>query len=501
MRTLAAIDVGANAIRLAVATVDGNGRMTVVERVREPVRLGTDVFSSGIVSEVSLERVTEAFVRMRALVDRHGATEVRAVGTSALREATNQELVLDRVFQASGIDVEVVGADEEARLIFLGVTSKVDLKGRRAVLIDIGGGSVEITLAADNRLLSTRSFKLGAVRLLQVLEENKYGQRQFSRLVDEYVGAIDKLLRQEMEDGVDLCIGTGGNIESLGELCQAMSRENRGGRFTASDLDVTLKRLQGLTVPERVQQLGLRPDRADVIVPAAIVLQHLVKLSGVDTVTVPEMGLREGLLVEMAAASDGKRHTPPRDQLMNWAVRLGRKYAFDEPHGTTVAKLAGQLFDATKAIHRLDDEQRLLLEVASLLHDIGHFVSVSKHHKHTFYLLRATPVLGLTDTQMAVVANVARYHRKSPPKPHHRGYTELSPRDRVITSKLAALLRLADALDTQHQGQSIDVSVEHDRRQLVLRLKGTGDLLLEKWKLVKKAGMFEEVFSLKCLVE
>jgi exopolyphosphatase/guanosine-5'-triphosphate,3'-diphosphate pyrophosphatase len=501
MRTLAAIDVGANAIRLAVATVDGNGRITVIERVREPVRLGTDVFASGIVTEVALERVTEAFVRLRALIDRHGATQVRAVGTSALREASNQELVVDRVFQASGIDVEVVGADEEARLIFLGVASKVDLKGRRAVLIDIGGGSVEITLVADGRLLSTRSFKLGAVRLLQVLEENKYGQRQFSRLVDEYVGAIDKLLRQEMGDGVDLCIGTGGNIESLADLCQAMSRENRGGRFTAGDLDAALKRLQALTVPERIQQLGLRPDRADVIVPAAIVLQHLVKLSGVETVTVPDVGLREGLLADMAAASDGKRHAPPRDQLMNWAVRLGRKYAFDEPHGTTVAKLAGQLFDATKALHRLEDEQRLLLEVAALLHDIGHFVSVSKHHKHTHYLLRATPVLGLTDTQMVIVANVARYHRKSAPMPHHRGYMELSPKDRVITSKLAALLRLADALDTQHQGQLIDLAVEIDRRQCVLRLKGKGDLLLEKWKVMKKAGLFEDVFSLKCVVE
>jgi exopolyphosphatase/guanosine-5'-triphosphate,3'-diphosphate pyrophosphatase len=320
-------------------------------------------------------------------------------------------------------------------------------------------------------------------------------------LVDEYVGAIDKLLRQDMGDGVDLCVGTGGNIESLADLCQAMSRDNRGGRFTASDLDAALKRLQALTVPERIQQLGLRPDRADVIVPAAIVLQHLVKLSGVETVTVPEVGLREGLLADMAAASDGKRHSPPRDQLMSWALRLGRKYAFDEPHGATVAKLAGQLFDATKALHRLDDEQRLLLEVAGLLHDIGHFVSVSKHHKHTYYLLRATPVLGLTDAQMAVVANVARYHRKSAPKPHHRGYMELSPKDRVVTSKLAALLRLADALDTQHQGQLIDLAVEYDRRQFVLRLKGTGDLLLEKWKVVKKAGLFEDVFSLKCLVE
>jgi exopolyphosphatase/guanosine-5'-triphosphate,3'-diphosphate pyrophosphatase len=501
MRTLAAIDVGANAIRMTVAALDDGGRVSVLDRVREPVRLGTDVFTAGAVSEESIERVTDAFTRLRELVDRHGATQVRAVGTSALREATNQELVLDRVFQTSGIDIEVVNPDEEARLIFLGVASKVDLKDKRALLIDIGGGSVEISLVSDGRLLSTSSFKLGAVRLLQVLEEKKYGERQFSRLVHGYVTAIEKHLRQEMGQPVDLCIGTGGNIESLADLCRAGSAEKRDGRFSQGELDTVLKRLQSLTVAERIQELGLRPDRADVIVPAAIVLQHVLGLAGTVEVMVPQVGLREGLLADMTSALDGKRHAPPRDQLVSWALRLGRKYGFDELHGTATARLAVQVFDATKNLHHLDHEHRLLLELAALLHDVGHFISVSKHHKHTFYLLTANPILGLSESQMAIVANVARYHRKSPPKPHHRGYMALGPKERVVTSKLAALLRLADALDTQHKGKVTDLTVESNRRQLVIRLKSDGDLLLEKWKVMNKAGMFEEVFSLKCVVE
>jgi len=243
------------------------------------------------------------------------------------------------------------------------------------------------------------------------------------------------------------------------------------------------------------------PCAADVIVPAAIVLQHVLALAGTVDVLVPQVGLREGILADMASASDGKRHAPPRDQLMSWALRLGRKYAFDEPHGTTVARLATQLFDATKAVHHLDHEHRLLLELAALLHDIGHFINVSQHHKHTYYLLTANPILGLSDAQVAIVANVARYHRKSPPKPHHRGYTALGSKERVATSKLAALLRVADALDTQHKGKVTDLIVDSNRRELAIRLKGDGDLLLEKWKVMKKAEMFEEVFSLKCTVE
>jgi len=498
--TLAAIDVGANAIRMAVARFD-EGRLVFVDRIRESVRLGTDVFTGGAVSETTLERVTDAFIRLRSAIDQHGAAHIRAVGTSALREATNRELVVDRIFQASGVDVDVISAEEEARFIFLGVASKIDLKGRRALLIDIGGGSVEITFAEDDRLLSTTSFKLGAVRLLQVLGERKHDERAFSRLVHSYVGAVRKQLRHHMGQPIDLCVGTGGNMEALADLCRQGKGSDHAGAITPASLDATLKALQTHAIAERIQKFGLRPDRADVIVPAAIVLQHIVALAGVRDVIVPEVGLKEGLLVEMTSALDGGRKDAHRDQLMSWALRLGRKYAFDEPHGTAVARLAGQLFDAMRPLHRLEDGHRLLLEVAALLHDIGHFVSVSKHHKHTYYLLTATPVLGLTEIQMAIVANVARYHRKSVPKPHHQGYAALSPKDRVVTSKLAALLRLADALDGEHDNQVSDVTVRHDRGHAVLGPKGGGDVLLVKWKVMKKAELFEDVFGVKLLVE
>jgi exopolyphosphatase / guanosine-5'-triphosphate,3'-diphosphate pyrophosphatase len=269
----------------------------------------------------------------------------------------------------------------------------------------------------------------------------------------------------------------------------------------ADDLETLVKRLQGLTFEERVRQLRLRPDRADVLVPASIVLQKIVKQAGVDEVLIPRVGLKDGLLIDMVEELYGEKKYSPRDQVMTSAMQVGRRYAFDESHGTTVARLAVKLFDETRHLHNLNLEQRLLLEVAALLHDIGTFVNVLEHHKHTQYLLLATPLIGLSESQMAIVANVARYHRKSFPKPAHEEYIALSPKERMIVSKLAALLRLADAMDNEHGAKVHDFRVEYNKPKFLIELQGEGDLLLEKWALMKKASLFEEVFSVKVTLE
>jgi exopolyphosphatase/guanosine-5'-triphosphate,3'-diphosphate pyrophosphatase len=182
-------------------------------------------------------------------------------------------------------------------------------------------------------------------------------------------------------------------------------------------------------------------------------------------------------------------------------MRLGRKYYFDEKHATIVSKLALQIFDQTKSFHQLDDEARLILEVAALLHDIGHYINVANHHKHTLYLIQSSPLIGLTSLQMDMVANVARYHRKSPPKLQHKPYEDLAPKQRMIISQLAAILRLADALDHEHASTVDSVEVEYKRPRFLFRLKGKGDMLLEKWALAAKRDMFESVFDANVVVE
>lgn len=500
--TLAAIDIGSNAIRLSIGRIESDRRVTIVDNFREAVRLGRDVFTKRVISEETMEAALDAFRRFKEIIERNNVTFTKAVATSALREAMNRDSFTDNIAHTSNIDAEIINPEEEARLIHLAVADKVNLKNKTGLLIDIGGGSTEITLTVDGSIISTESFRLGSVRLLQVLEEKKQGEKKFNLLVQEYVEAAQRRLKKEIGGKkIDLCVGTGGNIEALGTLRKDLLGKDRDGAISAEDLHAIVRELVSLSFEDRIQQLRLRPDRADVIVPASIILQEIVKIAGIEEVIVPRVGLKEGLMIDMSRTVQGEQKHSNREQVVTSALEIGRKYSFDEQHGTSVGRYAAELFDQTKNLHNLALEHRLLLEVAAILHDVGTHISMTAHHKHTLYLLTATPIIGLNQNQMQMVANIARYHRKSFPKMQHDHYRVLSSKDRVVVSKLAAILRLADAMDNEHASRVTSFTVEYKKPKFTIRLQGEGDLLLEKWALMNKAELFEDVFGVKVFVE
>ncbi len=500
--TLAAIDIGSNAIRLSVGRIETDRNLTVLDNFREPLRLGRDVFTRRIISEDTSEAALDVFRRFKEIIDRNSVTFTKAAATSALREATNADSFIDKISHVSGIDIDVISPEEEARLIHLAIAGRVNLKNKTALLIDIGGGSTEITLTYDGSIVSTESYRLGAVRLLQLLEEKKQGEKKFNALVQEYVGATRGRLTKEIKGKkIDLCIGTGGNIEALAVIKKEVLEKDKNGTVSVEDLSSILKKLMSLSFDERMQQFRLRPDRADVIVPASIILQEIIKIAGIEEVVVPRVGLKEGLMIDMAQTVFGEQKHSNRDQVLTSALELGRKYSFDEQHGTSVARYAVDLFDQTRDLHNLGLEHRLLLEAAAILHDVGTFISMTGHHKHTYYLLTANPIIGFGQSQSRIVANVARYHRKSFPKIQHEPFRELSPKDRVVVSKLAAILRLADAMDNEHASRVDSFIAEYKKPKLMIRIRGNGDLLLEKWALMNKAELFESVFGVKVSIE
>jgi exopolyphosphatase / guanosine-5'-triphosphate,3'-diphosphate pyrophosphatase len=499
MPTLAAIDIGSNALRLMIAGAERQGQLTMRTTTREPVRLGQDVFSSGVIGEANQQRLVAAMRRFAEEIDRANVRWTRAVATSAMREARNASTCVEQVSQETGIRIDVIGTEEEARLIHLAVASRLDLGKRLALLIDIGGGSTEITLSEDGNILSTASYSMGAVRLLQLMEGRSKGDR--NQLVREYVDAMQRRIKKDIGDReIDLLAGTGGNIESLGDLSKELLGRTRDDALSVDDLEELVKELQNLSVDERISRFRLRPDRADVIVPAAIVLQRIAKIAGVKELHIPRVGLKDGVLFDMAEELFGEGGRLHREQIVTSALELGRKYRFDEQHATTVARHAVRIFDQTRPLHSLDLEHRVLLEAAALLHDIGQFVNVAEHHKHTQYLLLASPFVGLNAAQLAVVAHVARYHRKSAPKPQHETFKALPAKEREVVTRLAAILRLADALDNQHASHVRTVTMELKKEKVIVELQGEGDLLLEKWALLKKASLFEEEFGMKVVL-
>jgi exopolyphosphatase/guanosine-5'-triphosphate,3'-diphosphate pyrophosphatase len=498
MQTIAAIDVGSNAMRMMVGRLVFDGKIEVVENLRLPVRLGQDAFTTGLASEDTLQKTVDAFARFRKIMNDHKVEKLRSVATSAMRELTNGGLMIERIARATGIEIELISGEEEARLIHLAVAQSVNLRGKHALLIDIGGGSVEVTLSVNGNITSTESYNMGTVRLLKKLSGDENKGMPFHKLVREYTAAARHRIDRELgSKKIDICAGTGGNIEEMGNLRGKLFKRDNDRAITLEELDKLVETLSRMKVAERMRKFKLKPDRADVILPAAIVLQMIAHEAKVKEIVIPHVGLKDGVLWDMACRMQESVHTSPREQVWASALRLGEKYQFDTEHAKLVARHAGRLFDQSCALHHLDEENKLLLEIGALLHDIGHFINTVDHHKHGYYILKASPLIGLSEPQQNIVANIMLYHRKANPSMEDACFKALTPKDRLIVQKLSALLRLADGLDVSHTGRVKDVQLEPHKNTWKIKLIGEGDLMLERWTLEKRQKLFQDVFGVR----
>ena len=301
MTTLAAIDVGSNAMRLAIGETREGGMVEVVETAREPVRLGQDVFSHGRLSPAMIDLALEAFRRFSASIRGHGVERAAAIATSAMREAENGKDLADRILDETGIRVDVISGMEEARLVHLAVSRKLDIGTGEALLVDIGGGSVEVALTVGGLLIDSRSYKIGTVRMLQVLSDEALGPAHFARLVDDVASETRDWVSEHVGHSlIGFFIGTGGNVETVGDLTGRRAGKKATSYASIGDIYRTRSALEQLSFPERRRELRLRPDRADVIYPATVVLQTLMGVVWASTLTIPRVGLREGLLADLA---------------------------------------------------------------------------------------------------------------------------------------------------------------------------------------------------------
>lgn len=498
---IAAIDVGSNAIRMQIVELTGAHRYRVLAQERLPVRLGHDVFLSGSLTADAMDRAARGFRDFRRRMDDLGVEHYRAVATSAVRESGNGDAFVERVRGESDIELEVITGSEEARLVHVAVRSRVDLDDSRWILVDVGGGSVEVMLVDDSGVLWSESHTLGTVRLLEELQIAGDDPGHFASLVEEYVGSMRLDPADDSRD-VRGMIATGGNIETLAELAGYAPDAAGVSRLPLESLHGSIETLARLSYDERMEQLGLRADRADVILPAAHVYARLAALAGADTIVVPHVGVKEGLLLDLAAdlASHGRHESELDQATLSGALTLGRRFRFEEEHGMHVGRLAVSLFDQLRGVHELETYDRRVLLAAAVLHDVGKCISSKKHHKHSRYIIRNSEIGDFPKREMKVIAHVARYHRKAKPSTKQGKFKKLDPEDRVRVAKLAAILRLADALDREHLQRVHQVRAEVEEGELVLVLEGEGELLLERWAVERKSKLFREIFGLETRV-
>jgi exopolyphosphatase / guanosine-5'-triphosphate,3'-diphosphate pyrophosphatase len=444
-----------------------------------------------------MSAAVEAAVRFRQRLDDLGISRYRAVATSAVRESRNGGELVEQMRREAGIHLETITGSEEARLVWIAVRHRIPYGRAPWLLADLGGGSIEISIVDRSGIRASESHPIGTVRLLEHLAGGWRDGQQFRRLIERYAARLR--VPEGILDDLEGLVITGGNAEALGDLASGPPPAGGLTQITRGALQATLDELAAMTFDQRVRELGLREDRADVIVPAAIIFEQVARIANVDRILVPRVGVKDGLLYDLVAdVTEHAAHETELDRTARTgAIALGRHYRFDERHALHVATLAASLFDQLQPLHGLDETSRRRLTVAAILHDIGQFVSYRRHHKHSWYLVMHAEIPGVSAEDLPIVALVTRYHRRSVPRPYHEGYAALSESERDEVGKLASLLRIADALDHEHQERVSGVAASIGRSRVVLELEATGDTLLAGWSVEKKSGLFEDVYGLK----
>ena len=483
---IAAIDVGSNAVRLEIARGYPDGSMEIVHQERDPVRPGEGSFQTGTIPETVVARLLSVLRRYGSLCKRHHA-RVRAVGTSALREAKNRDAIIARIKKETGILLEAVSGKEEARLMCLGILSGTP-PSTRSLCLDIGGGSTEIAGAEGEVPTQLWSVAIGTVRLTEIFKgHGEITEKQLKLMRGFAREAIDDNLPGGMRGFPRVAFGSSGSIRAI----VACATSNQSSTATAREISRVVDWLVGLGVAGRLKHF--EPRRADVIVAGAIILEALVSHLKLQKVTAVDRGLRDGVLVDLLRR---KFQDDDDASVLETACALGRRFQFDEPHARQVTRVALALFDGLAQVHRLPHSARTYLEAAAALHDIGHAVSYQKHHRHSEYLIRNGDIPGLADHERDVVARIARFHRRSAPEVNHPGMEGLAVGEARMVRKLATILRVADALDRSHAQPITTVRALHQGQAIHLRLGAKGPADLELWDADREVALFKKVFGL-----
>ncbi len=501
-----AIDVGTNSIHLIVVECDSiYDTSRIVYKAREMVRLGSnDALERGRLAPKAMARGVDAITRFVALARERGAERIRAVATSAVREAENGHEFRVQVEAQTGVPLEILDAAEEARLIHLGVASGFPIYDRIACIIDIGGGSTELIVADGERAFMLDSVKLGSLRLYDAFLRDAPDPARAARGLNLYVrDALAPLVGRIAQFNVDFAIGTSGTIMGLAALDAAdrgiVLRRVHGYTIERARLENLQRRMLALSEAERRKMPGMNPRRADIIVAGNAVLIAALNGLQMSEIVVCERALRDGIIVDLIARDRAlsQRLGDKHAARMNAVEALGHKYGHLAGHERHVARLALRLFERLADIHGLAPGDRDLLYAAALVHGVGRFVAESGRHKHSAYIIRSSALDGWRDDERMLIASIARYYRKAMPKAAHLDFTALEPPARQRLEKLAALLRIADGLDSRHLGLVNDVTVRREPGRIVIGAQAETDVASELGAAMLHGDLFERVFGVR----
>lgn len=506
---LAAIDIGTNSFHLIVVKVKEKGNFEIIDREKEVIRLGEgNIGDIKFITPAATQRAINTLLRFKTIADSHVA-KIRAVATSAVRESLNKNEFIKKVYDQTTIEIEVISGQEEARLIYLGVLKAVPVFDKKALCIDIGGGSTEFAIGKEGKLEYSTSLKLGAVRLTRkFFPDFVVTNKRINECKAWVEGILYKVVKEIEGIEFDVCIGSSGTIMASGLI--AYSKNNKidsrlkilnNFTFSAKELsNISKEILSAKKEEDRKKIAGLDPKRADIIPAGIIIFETIISMLKIDKITISGYALREGIIIDTLQKEKHLTLQPELSDIRLESIKhLAQSCNYDRGHCYHVANLALQIYDQLNRQLNLKNECREYLEAAAILHDIGYHISHSQHHKHSQYIISNSELLGFNENEIRIIANIARYHRKSHPKERHKEFAVLNKNNKNTVLKLSGILRVADSLDRTHKAKIDSVRIEKENKKLlfIVHTKNNASIDLEHWSFESRKKLFEDVFDVE----
>ncbi|MBI5323950.1 MAG: Ppx/GppA family phosphatase [Ignavibacteriae bacterium] len=504
---IAAIDVGTNSFHLVIASVNNRGILHVNSREKEVVRLGKSIEGRDmkIIFPDAIERGVRTLKHFAALAKSQNA-EIRAVATSAVREAENQKVFLDKVRNEAGIEIEVVSGIEEGRLIYIGAIHALPILDKKSLIIDIGGGSTETIIGFKGNILYGKSEKLGAIRLTNhFFPDDGITEEKIIRCRNYIHGEWAPIMKSLKETGFEIVVGTSGTILNIAAM--TLSKNDgfvpdiiNGLSVSKRDiLNVIKKIIKARTIEERNKIIGIDPGRTDIIFGGALILEYILSELNIERILISSYALREGIVFDTVQKKKAIQEFKHLSHLRFESVNsLCQRFNVNTIHAEHVKSISIELFDDLQPVHKLGYQYRELLEIASMLHDIGYFISHDQHHKHSHYIISQSIMPGFTMNEAEIIAMIARYHRKSHPKKKHPEFMRLSPINKDAVKCLAGILRIAEGLDRRQQQLVKTVKAEFDDKIINIKILSTSKSLLpdiELWESERRKLLLEDTLK------
>ena len=506
VKTVAAIDIGSNAVRMVVAEVLPDGRISTLERLHRAVRLGQDSFRRGRLGNRSMRAALAVLRDYHQVLELYHVEQIRAVATSAVREAVNCDTFLDRIFMATGFNVEVIGTSEESRLTVSAVRQALTGAGAvnrdRTLIADVGGGSTLLIVLEEGEIASSYSLRLGSIRLQEMFLTGEELSDRSGDFLSPYIAKVVTTARGSVPlDDIQSFVAVGGDVRFAAQKIGTPTESEDLYSVAASGFNRLVAECEHLSVEQTARKHGLPIADAETLTPALLIYRALLDRTKAEEMIVSRVSMRDGLLLDLARNVTDEEDQEIVEGVLHSARTLAEKYRVDPQHARDVAALSLRLFDEFQADHGLDTRDRLLLHVAGLLHEVGGYVAAGAHHKHSYYLIHYSEIFGLTPREVQLVAHIARYHRRSVPKPSHLDYMSLPREQRVRVSKLAAILRACDAISRGQIRNAQSLRFERQEDELIIVVPGVNNLVLERKAIASKGDMFEDIYGMRIRLE